>query len=192
METRYKNILLEAGVDEAGCGTAFGPVVASAVIMPADWSHPLLNDSKKVSEKNRNILYNIIIENCIDYSIQEVSAKEIDNINILQARFLAMDKCINSLKNKPDHLIIDGNKFYKDYKIKYTCIVKGDSKYTSIAAASILAKVYRDNLIIELSKKYNKWELEKHKGYLTKKHIQLISENGISELHRKSFLKNFN
>jgi len=111
-------------------------------------------------------------------------------INILQARFLAMDKAVNNLSIKPEHLIIDGNRFYKNYPTPYTCLVKGDANYTSIAAASILAKVYRDRLIVELSKTYDKWELERHKGYLTKRHIELIKQNGISDLHRKTFCKN--
>lgn len=192
MNNRYKDIELECGVDESGAGPAFGPVVAAAVIMPRDWIHPLLNDSKKVSEKNREILYDIIRENAICYSIQEVSAKEVDQINILQARFLAMDKCIKDLSKYPEHIIIDGNRFYREYDIPYTCLVKGDANYTSIAAASILAKVYRDRLIIDLSKKYDKWELERHKGYLTKRHIDLIKENGMSDLHRKTFCRNIN
>lgn len=102
-----------------------------------------------------------------------------------------MDKCVKTLKYKPEHIIIDGNRFYKDYDIPYTCIIKGDSKYTSIASASILAKVYRDRLIEDLSKKYDQWELEKNKGYLTKRHIELLKENGLSDLHRRSFCKNF-
>lgn len=190
MINRYKSIELECGVDESGAGPAFGPVVAAAVIMPKDWTHKLLNDSKKVSEKNREILYDIIKENAICYSIQEVSAEEIDEINILQSRFLAMDKCIKSLTKNPQHIIIDGNRFYKEYDIPYTCIVKGDANYTSIAAASILAKVHRDRLIVELSKEYDKWDLEKHKGYLTKRHIELIEKNGMSDLHRRTFCRN--
>jgi ribonuclease HII len=191
MFSRFLNVELEAGVDESGCGPAFGPVVAAAAIMPKEWSHPLLNDSKKVSEKNREILYPIIIENAITYSIKEVSASKIDDINILEARFLAMSLAIESLNCKPEHIIIDGNRFLKWYQIEYTCLVKGDANYTSIAAASILAKVYRDRLIVELSKEYDKWELERHKGYLTKRHIELIKENGLSDLHRKTFCKNF-
>lgn len=191
MINRYKDILLESGIDESGAGPAFGPVVAAAVIMPIDWSHPVLNDSKKVSEKNREKLYDIIIQDAISYSIQEVSSSEIDQINILQARFLAMDKCVKSLSTQPEHLIIDGNRFYKNYPIEYTCLVKGDANYTSIAAASILAKVYRDRLIIELSKKYDNWELHKNKGYLTKRHIELIVKNGLSDLHRETFCKKF-
>ena len=190
MQNRYLDIEFEIGIDESGAGPAFGPVVASAVLLPKDWSHNLLNDSKKVSEKNRDILYDIIIRDAIDYSIQEVTAKEVDKINILQARFLAMDKCVRNLKINPEHLIIDGNRFYNSYHIPYTCIVKGDSNYTSIAAASILAKVYRDRMIVGLSKIYDKWELERHKGYLTKRHIELIQKNGLSELHRTSFCKN--
>jgi ribonuclease HII len=187
---RYLDIEFEAATDESGAGPAFGPVVAAAVILPKDWTHTLINDSKKVSEKNREILYDIIIRDAVAYSIQEVSAEEIDVINILQARFLAMDKAVNNLSIKPEHLIIDGNRFYKNYPIPYTCLVKGDANYTSIAAASILAKVYRDRLIGELSKTYDKWELERHKGYLTKRHIELIKQNGMSYLHRKTFCKN--
>lgn len=191
MLNRLLNIYSEVGLDESGCGPAFGPVVAAAVLMPPDWSHKILNDSKKVSEKNRNILFDEIIKNAIDYSIQEVSAEKIDEINILQARFLAMDKCVKTLKQTPEHLIIDGNRFYSKYHIPYTCVVKGDAKYTSIAAASILAKVYRDRIIEYLSKTYTMWGLEKNKGYLTKQHIELIKENGLSDLHRRSFCKNF-
>lgn len=190
MHTRYKDISLEAGTDESGAGSAFGSVVAAAVIMPHDWSHPLINDSKKVSEKNREILYDIIIRDAICYGIAEVSPKEIDEINILQARFLAMDKAIMKLSTVPEYLIIDGNRFYSNYQIPFTCLVKGDANYTSIAAASILAKVYRDRQIVELAKTYDKWGLESHKGYLTKKHIELLSKNGMSDLHRRSFCKN--
>lgn len=191
LKTRYNNIELECGLDESGAGTAFGPVVASAVIMPIDWSHPLLNDSKKVSEKNRNLLADEIKKNALAWSVAEVSAEVIDRINILQARFEAMNIAISRLNIKPEYLLVDGNRFINKTDIPHTCIVKGDAKYTGIAAASILAKVYRDQLMIECGEKYNRWNIPKHKGYLTKEHIDLISKWGISDRHRKSFLKNY-
>jgi ribonuclease HII len=189
--SRYNDIELECGLDESGAGTAFGPVVASAVIMPTDWFHPLLNDSKKVNEKNRIILFEEIKKFAIEWSISEVSAQEIDDINILQARFEAMNKAVMQLARKPEHLIVDGNKFNNKTGIIHTCIVKGDAKYTSIAAASILAKVYRDELMTKMNAAYSNWNIAKHKGYLTKEHIKLISEYGISDQHRKTFLKNY-
>jgi ribonuclease HII len=189
--SRYNDIELECGLDESGAGTAFGPVVASAVIMPKEWFHPLLNDSKKVNEKNRIILFEEIKKFAIEWSISEVSAQEIDDINILQARFEAMNKAVMQLARKPEHLIVDGNKFNNKTGIMHTCIVKGDAKYISIAAASILAKVYRDELMTKMGAFYNNWNIAKHKGYLTKEHIKLISEYGISDQHRKTFLKNY-
>jgi ribonuclease HII len=187
LKNRKLNIELEAGVDEAGAGCGFGPVFAAACILPIDWSNPELNDSKKLTEKKRERLFDIILKEALSYSITEVSAEKIDQINILQARFLAMDQSIKSLSLKPEHILIDGDKFYKTYPIPFTCVVKGDSTYTSIAAASILAKVTRDRTMLELSKKYDKWNIQKNKGYLTKRHIELIKENGLSELHRKTF-----
>ena len=153
LQNRYLDIELECGIDESGAGPAFGPVVAACVIMPKNWNHPILNDSKKLSEKKRIFLYDEIVRDCVEYSISEVPSDKIDEINILQARFLAMDMCVKKLKNIPKHLIIDGNRFYNIYNIPYTCIVKGDGLYTSIAAASVLAKVYRDRLIESLSNK---------------------------------------
>lgn len=188
--TRHLDIDLECGADESGAGSAFGPVVAAAIILPKEWTHPLLNDSKKVSAKNRDILFDEIIENAISYSIKEVTAEEIDRINILQARFTAMKYAIQSLHPSPEHCLIDGNKFLNDFHIPFSCIAKGDSKYTSIAAASILAKVYRDKLMIEMNEQYKLWNIKKHKGYLTKEHLELIHRFGPSEQHRKSFLKN--
>jgi ribonuclease HII len=191
LKSRLLSLDLEAGTDEAGAGCGFGPVVAASVIMPKDWFNPELNDSKKLSEKKRERLYDIIINDAICYSISEVSAEKIDEINILQARFLAMDQCIKSMSIKPEHILIDGDKFYKSYSIPFTCVIKGDSTYSSIAAASVLAKVSRDRMMFEMSKKYDKWAIEKHKGYLTKQHIDLIKENGLSDIHRKTFCKNF-
>ena len=191
LKSRLNNIELEAGVDEAGAGCGFGSVYAACCIMPNGWFHPELNDSKKLSEKKRDKLYDIIINDAICYSISEVSPEVIDDINILQARFLAMDLAVKSMKLLPEYLLIDGDKFYKTYPINFSCVVKGDSTYTSIAAASVLAKVSRDRSMVELSKIYDKWDIQKHKGYLTKRHIELIRENGLSGLHRKTFCTNF-
>lgn len=191
MFNRFKDELLEAGCDESGAGCGFGPVFAACVILPPEFSHPLIKDSKKLSEKRRNEAYDIIIKNAISYSIESVENDIIDDINILQSRFLAMDKSIKSMNVKPNFLIIDGNMFYKNYVIDYECIVKGDSKYTSIAAASILAKVERDNYILSISKEYKNWLLEKNKGYLTKEHIESIKKYGLSDKHRKTFCKKF-
>lgn len=191
LKSRFLDIELEAGVDEAGAGCGFGPVVAASVIMPKDWYNSELNDSKKISEKKREKLYDIILKEAISYSISEVSSQKIDEINILQSRFLAMDQCIKSMFVKPDHILIDGDRFYKSYTIKFSCVVKGDSIYTSIAAASVLAKVSRDRLMLDLSKLYDKWDIQKHKGYLTSRHIELIRENGLSDLHRKTFCSKF-
>lgn len=191
LKNRMLNVINECGTDEAGAGCGFGSVVAASVIMPPDWSHPELNDSKKLSQKKREKLFDIIKSEAICYSISEVSAEEIDQINILQARFLAMRKAIESMKIRPEHILVDGDKFYKSYDIPFSCVVKGDSTYISIAAASVLAKVTRDNYMTELSETYDKWAIEKHKGYLTKQHIELIKEHGLSELHRKTFCTNF-
>lgn len=191
LKSRMLNIINECGVDEAGAGCGFGPVVAASVIMQPDWFHPELNDSKKLTEKKREKLFEIILREAISYSISEVSPQKIDEINILQARFLAMHQCIKSMSITPEHILVDGDKFYKNYETPFTCVVKGDSTFTSIAAASVLAKVSRDRSMIELSKQYDKWDIQKHKGYLTKRHIELIRENGLSELHRKTFCTNF-
>lgn len=191
LKSRNLDILLEAGTDEAGAGCGFGPVVAASVIMPKDWFNPELNDSKKLSEKKREKLYDTILKEAISYSISEVSPQKIDEINILQSRFLAMDQCIQSMSLKPEHILVDGDKFYKSYPIPFTYVVKGDSIYTSIAAASVLAKVSRDRMMVEMSKLYDKWDIQKHKGYLTKRHIELIKENGLSDFHRKTFCTNF-
>lgn len=182
---------IECGCDEAGRGCLAGPVVAAAVILPQGFSHPLLNDSKKLSDKQRRFLRPIIEENALAYCVGFVSNQEIDKINILQASFLAMNRAIEGLKQKPELLLIDGNRFKNQTDIAFQCIVKGDSLYQSIAAASILAKTYRDDYMLNLHKEFPKYHWDKNMGYPTKQHRQAIIENGISPFHRKSFNLSF-
>lgn len=176
------------GIDEAGRGPLCGPVCAAAVVLPLDCEIEGLNDSKKLSEKKREALYDEIIQKAISYSIAMVSAKEIDEINILQATFLAMRRAVDSLSVKPDLALIDGNQ-KPGLDCEQRTIVKGDSKCASIAAASILAKVSRDRYMKELDKKYPQFCFSNHKGYGTKLHYERIAEFGICEEHRKTFLK---
>ena len=178
---------IECGCDEAGRGCLAGPVVAAAVILPQGFSHPLLNDSKKLSDKQRRLLRPIIEQNAIAYCVGFVSNEEIDKINILQASFLAMNRAVEGLKQKPELLLIDGNRFNNKTDIAFQCIVKGDSLYQSIAAASILAKTYRDEYMLNLHKEFPNYHWDKNMGYPTKQHRQAIIENGISPFHRKSF-----
>jgi len=178
---------IECGCDEAGRGCLAGPVVAAAVILPFDFVHPLLNDSKQLSDKQRRLLRPIIEENAIAYCVEFVSNNEIDKINILQASFLAMNKAVKGLNKKPDLLLIDGNRFNNQTDIAFQCIVKGDSLYQSIAAASILAKTYRDDYMLKIHEEYPFYQWNKNMGYPTKYHRQAIIENGISPFHRKSF-----
>ena len=178
---------IECGCDEAGRGCLAGPVVAAAVILPQGFLHPLLNDSKKLSDKQRRLLRPIIEQNAIAYCVGFVSNQEIDKINILQASFLAMNRAIEGLKQKPELLLIDGNRFNNKTDIAFECIVKGDSLYQSIAAASILAKTYRDDYMLKIHEEYPFYQWNKNMGYPTKYHRQAIIENGISPFHRKSF-----
>lgn len=182
---------IECGCDEAGRGCLAGPVVAAAVILPQGFSHPLLNDSKKLSDKQRRFLRPIIEQNALAYCVGFVSNQEIDKINILQASFLAMNRAVEGLKQKPELLLIDGNRFNNKTDIAFQCIVKGDSLYQSIAAASILAKTYRDDYMLNLHKEFPKYHWDKNMGYPTKQHRQAIIENGISPFHRKSFNLSF-
>lgn len=187
----YQPNLLEAGCDEAGRGCLAGPVFAAAVILPASFECPELNDSKKLSERLRYKLRPLIEQNALAYGVGIVSHQEIDEINILRASFLAMHRAIDQLKLKPDSLLIDGNRFVAYQSIPHTCIVKGDSKFLSIAAASVLAKTYRDDYMKELSNEYPIYEWNKNKGYPTLKHRSVIQKHGISPYHRLSFnLKN--
>ena len=185
------NKTIECGCDEAGRGCLAGPVVAAAVILPQDFSHPLLNDSKKLSDKQRRFLRPIIEQNALAYCVGFVSNQEIDKINILQASFLAMNNAVKGLSITPELLLIDGNRFKNQTEIPFQCVVKGDSLYQSIAAASILAKTYRDDYMLEIHKEYPQYQWNKNMGYPTKQHRQAIIENGISPFHRKSFNLSF-
>lgn len=179
--------LLEAGCDEAGRGCLAGPVVAAAVMLPRQFSHPLLNDSKKLTEKQRMLLKPIIENEAIDWAIGVVDNTEIDEINILQASFLAMHRAIDQLKQQPEALIIDGNRF-KPYKtLPHTCIVKGDGKFMSIAAASILAKTTRDLIMEEIHLQFPDYQWNINKGYPTAFHRQSLAKLGPTPLHRLSF-----
>ena len=177
----------EAGVDEAGRGCYAGPVFAAAVILPKDFHHPLLNDSKKLSEKQRDILRPIIENESIAFGVAPVDNDEIDQINILQASYKAMHLSIDQLKPKPNALLIDGNRFKPYKKISYQCIVKGDGKFASIAAASILAKTYRDEYMNLIHKEFPEYGWDKNKGYGTAIHRKAIELIGLSKYHRKSF-----
>ena len=176
------------GVDEAGRGPLAGPVYAAAVILPQGLVIEGLNDSKKLSEKKRDALYDIIKEKAIAYSIQMIDAKTIDEINILQATFLAMRTAVENLSVKPDIALIDGNG-RPGLSIEERTVIKGDAKSVSIAAASILAKVTRDRYCLEMDKKYPEYAFAQHKGYGTKLHYEKIAEHGICEEHRRTFLK---
>lgn len=178
---------LEAGCDEVGRGCLCGPVVAAAVILPPDYAHELINDSKKLTKTNRESLVFEIKEHAIAWAVAEASVAEIDEINILNASFLAMNRAIISLTQSPAHLLIDGNRFKTDLEIPYSCIIKGDGKYASIAAASILAKVYRDQLMAEYAMQYPGYGWEKNAGYPTKAHREGIIKLGLTPIHRKSF-----
>ena len=180
---------LICGVDEAGRGPLAGPVCAAAVILPQGLEIEGLNDSKKLTEKKREQLFDIIIEKAVDYSIAYGTLEEIEEHNILNATYFAMNRAINGLE-KVDFALIDGNRLPKDIKVPAATIVKGDAKSMSIAAASILAKVSRDRLLLEYDQKYPLYQFAKHKGYGTKLHTDLIKEHGPCEIHRLSFLKN--
>lgn len=178
------------GVDEAGRGPLAGPVCAAAVILPKDLELPGLNDSKKLTDKKRRELFPIIQEKAIAYGIAFASEKEIDALNILQATFLAMQRAIDQLEGKADFALIDGNR-EKDFGLPVKTVVKGDSLSANIAAASVLAKVSRDNLMEEMAQKYPEYGFEIHKGYGTKAHYAALTEHGPSPVHRMTFLKKF-
>lgn len=177
------------GVDEAGRGPLAGPVCAAAVIFAPDTELDGVNDSKKLSEKKREALFDVICQKALAYSVAFASVEEIEEHNILNATYLAMNRAIEGLKIKADFALIDGNRIPKDIKIDCQTVVKGDSKSLSIAAASILAKVTRDRLLMEYHEKYPQYNFAKHKGYGTAEHMEAIRKFGISEVHRPSFLK---
>jgi ribonuclease HII len=183
----FSPIGLEAGLDEAGRGCLAGPVVAAAVILPKDFSDGLLTDSKKLTARQRQSLIHVIKHHAIEYAIAEVDHVTIDNINIYKASVLAMHRCVDQLKSRPDHLLVDGNRFISYPLIPHTCIVKGDSKYFSIAAASILAKTYRDEWMERAAERYPGYGWERNAGYPTLFHRKAIVEKGPCEIHRKTF-----
>lgn len=178
---------IEAGCDEAGRGCLAGAVYAAAVILPPDFKNEMLNDSKQLTEKQRYALRSVIEESALAWAVGIVSPEEIDQINILNASFLAMHRAIDQLKIRLEHLLIDGNRFNPYPNIPHTTIVKGDGKYLSIAAASILAKTYRDDYMNQLHREYPVYDWDHNKGYPTKKHRAAIAEHGISPYHRKSY-----
>jgi ribonuclease HII len=182
--------LIECGVDEVGRGPLAGPVFAAAVILPKDFTSENIKDSKKLTEKGRKRALKEIEENAISWSVEMVDAEDIDKYNIQNATFAAMNKAIGSLSVKPEHTLIDGNVFDSFHEIPYTCVIKGDNEYLSIAAASIVAKVYRDEYMKNLHLTYPNYGWDKNKGYGSKKHIDTIKEEGITHYHRKTFLKN--
>lgn len=179
---------LVCGIDEAGRGPLCGPVCAAAVILPLDCEIEGINDSKKLSEKKREMLFDIITEKAIAYAVYMADAQTIDQINILQATFLAMRNAVEGLSVKPDIALIDGNG-KPGLDIEERTVVKGDAKSVSIAAASILAKVSRDRYMLEMDKQYPEYQFAKHKGYGTKLHYEMLAEHGVSPIHRRTFLK---
>ena len=185
-----KGIKTICGVDEAGRGPLAGPVCAAAVILPSHLELPGLNDSKKLTDKKRRELYPIIKEQAIAYGIGFASEEEIDEINILQATFLAMQRAIDQLEGKAEFALIDGNR-EKDFGLPVMTVVKGDSRSASIAAASVLAKVARDDVMLAMAEEYPEFGFEIHKGYGTKAHYAALREHGASKIHRKTFLKKF-
>lgn len=180
-----KGYALVGGIDEVGRGPLVGPVVAACVILPKNFYHEDIKDSKKLSEKKREKLYSIIMENAVDIGIGIIDSKRIDEINIYEATKEAMLMAINNMKIKPEYLLIDAMKLNVD--IPYEAIIKGDAKSESIAAASIIAKVTRDRMLIELDKKYPMYNFKKNKGYGTKEHIEAINKYGVLDSHRRSF-----
>lgn len=187
LKSSFGSYQIEAGCDEAGRGPLAGPVVAAAVILTKEFSHEVLNDSKKLSKKQLIHLEMLIKNEALAYAVAEVSPREIDEINILNASFLAMHRSISALKLRPELLLIDGNRFHAYEDIPHECIVKGDATFFSIAAASVLAKVHRDRLMTAAAQQYPQYGWQTNVGYPTKAHRQAIREYGITPLHRKTF-----
>jgi ribonuclease HII len=187
LKSCYQKILVEAGCDEAGRGCYAGPVFAAAVILPKKFRHPLLNDSKQMKEEHRNEVRAVIEEKAIAYAVAMVGEEEIDVINILQASFKAMHLAIDKLLMRPELLLIDGNRFKQYPEVPHTCIIKGDGKYAPIAAASVLAKTYRDEYMRNLHSLFPHYGWQTNKGYGTREHCRAIESHGICQHHRKSF-----
>ena len=187
LKSHYYEDLIEAGCDEAGRGCLAGSVYAAAVILPSDYQNELLNDSKKLTAKKRYTLREEIERDAIAWAVGIVTPEEIDKINILNASFLAMHRALDQLKVRPEAVIVDGNRFKPYQNLPSTTIVKGDGKYLSIAAASILAKTYRDDYMLSLAEEYPQYDWQSNMGYPTKKHRQAIREHGITPYHRKSY-----
>jgi ribonuclease HII len=187
LKARFQKKLLEAGTDEAGRGCLAGPVTAAAVILPTGFRHPLLNDSKQLTEAQRNLLRPIIEEKALAWAVSFISPSKIDQINILNASFLAMHRALARLETKPELILVDGNRFKPWKKVAYECIIKGDGKFLSIAAASVLAKTHRDERMFNLSKRNPGYGWEQNKGYPTKSHRIAIAELGPTKHHRRSF-----
>ena len=187
LKSNYSGCLLEAGTDEAGRGCLSGPVVAAAVILPKGFSHPLLNDSKQLSEKNREILKPIIEEQALAFAVAFIYQDEVDELNVLQASITGMHRAIDGLKIAPEFIIVDGNKFRNYKEIPHETIVKVDAKFLSIAAASVLAKTYRDAYMKKIHLEFTMYNWQKNKGYPTKEHRAAIREFGATIHHRKTF-----
>ncbi|MBF1472406.1 ribonuclease HII [Prevotella pallens] len=187
LKSAYYTDKVEAGCDEAGRGCLAGSVYAAAVILPPNYENELLNDSKQLSERKRYLLRSIIENDAVAWAVGVVTAEEIDKINILNASILAMHRALDALKVQPEAIIVDGNRFKPYNDVPYTTIVKGDGKYLSIAAASILAKTYRDDYMKTIAEEYPQYEWKSNKGYPTNKHRAAIKKYGISPYHRKSF-----
>ncbi len=187
LKSYYHKGVIEAGCDEAGRGCLAGSVYAAAVILPQDYENPLLNDSKKLTEKQRYALREVVIRDAVAWAVGVVTPEEIDSINILNASFLAMHRALDQLAVRPQAIIVDGNRFKPYCGLPYSTIVKGDGKYLSIAAASILAKTFRDDYMNNLAKEYPYYGWAKNKGYPTREHREAIRQHGISPYHRKSY-----
>ena len=187
METTFQRELIEAGCDEAGRGCLAGSVFAAAVILPPDFHHPLLNDSKQMTERRRNQLREIIEREALAWHVAEVTAERIDQINILHASIEGMNMALKALAIAPEYIVVDGNRFYTDLATPWRTIVKGDGKYANIAAASVLAKTHRDEYMMRIAEEYPMYGWAKNKGYPTREHRLAVREHGLSPYHRKSF-----
>ena len=187
LENSYNKEVIEAGCDEAGRGCLAGPVFAAAVILPPDFSHPLLNDSKQMTERNRNLLRAVIEREAVAWQVVAVPPERIDEINILNASFEGMTLAVEGLRVRPEFLAIDGNRFRTRLEIPYQCIVKGDGKYADIAAASVLAKTHRDEYMLRLAGEYPQYGWSRNKGYPTREHRLAIRQHGLTPYHRRTF-----